>query len=183
LNFILIGIPNSGKTTLGKKAADAMGMNFYDTDISASDHICGENKTPSFSQFTNAFPGAEETVVQQIAKTAENAIIATGAETALSARNVQALRQAGRFIYLKRDPDRMIREIREKHPPRPEEPNVHDMNELVVFVYKEMIPEYEKLADFTVENDQGLDAGLEQLIKIIRAELDAGCNHDPQRRD
>ncbi|MDR1971788.1 MAG: hypothetical protein LBQ46_07690, partial [Treponema sp.] len=114
MNFILIGIPNSGKTTLGKRAADALGMNFYDTDISASDRICAGDKTPSFFQFTHAFAAAEETVVQQIAKTAENAIIATGAETALSARNVQALRQAGRFIHLKRDPDRMIREIRKK---------------------------------------------------------------------
>jgi hypothetical protein len=67
----------------------------------------------------------------------------------------------------------MIREIRKKYPPRPEEPDVHDMNELMVFAYKKMIPEYERLADFTVENDNGQDAGLEKLIKIIRAELDA----------
>jgi shikimate kinase len=173
VNFILIGIPNSGKTTLGKKAADALGMNFYDTDISASDRIRTEDETPSFFQFTRAFVAAEETAVRQIAKTAKNAIIATGAETALSASNVQVLRQAGRFIHLKRDPDRMLREIRKKHPPRPEAPNVHDMNELMVLAYKKMIPEYEKLADFTVENDSGRDAGLEKLIKTIRAALDA----------
>jgi adenylate kinase family enzyme len=34
LNFILIGMPGSGKTTLG--------MRFYDTDVSASDHIRSE---------------------------------------------------------------------------------------------------------------------------------------------
>jgi hypothetical protein len=67
----------------------------------------------------------------------------------------------------------LILEIREKHPPRPEAPNVYDMSELIVLSYKETIPEYEKIADFTVENDSGLDAGLEKLIKIIRAELEA----------
>ncbi|MDR1893493.1 MAG: hypothetical protein LBQ61_02215 [Spirochaetales bacterium] len=173
MNFILIGIPNSGKTTLGKKAADALGMNFYDTDILASDSLLRGNKTPSFFRFINAFVAVEETVVQRIAKTAENAIIATGAETALSARNVEALRQAGRFIHLKRDPDRMIRKIREKHPPRPEAPHEYNMNEIMALEYKKMIPEYEKLADWTLENDNGQDAGLEKLIKIIRAELDA----------
>jgi shikimate kinase len=126
----------------------------------------------SFFRFTSEFPAAEKAVVRCIVKEAENAIIATGAETALSKENVETLRQAGRFIHIKRDPDRMLNEIKEKFIPDPERPEVRDGNELMVYIYRDMMPEYEKLADFTVENDGDEQAGLEKLIKIIRAELD-----------
>jgi shikimate kinase len=168
LNFILIGIPGSGKTTLGKKAADALGMKFYDTDTVTSERVRSEKKASTFSQFTSEFVKAEKVVVQEIAKSAENAIIATGAETALFEYNVQALRQTGRFIYIKRDPDRMLEEIREQFVPDPESPNAHDMRELMVHIYRDKIPEYEKLTDLVMENDGDEAAGLEKLTKIIR---------------
>jgi shikimate kinase len=165
-------MPNSGKSTLGKKAAAALGMRFYDTDVTVSDHMRAKSQAASFFQFARGFPAAEEAVVRKIAKKAANAIIATGAETALSKDNVEALRRTGRFIYLKRDPDRMLKQIKEKFIPDPERPEVRDGNELMVYIYRDMLPEYEKLADFTVENDGDEDEGLEKLIKIIRAELD-----------
>jgi hypothetical protein len=31
-NFVLVGVPGCGKTTLGKQAANVLGMNFIDTD-------------------------------------------------------------------------------------------------------------------------------------------------------
>jgi shikimate kinase len=172
LNFILIGIPGSGKTTLGKKAAARLGMRFYDTDVSVSDHIRSKHGELSFFHFMHEFLVAEETVVQKIVKEAANAIIATGAETALSIINVQALRRSGRFIHIKRNSDQMLKEIREKFIPDPKRPEVRNGNEFMFLAYKDMLPEYEKLADFTVENDGDEDAGLEKLMQIIRAELD-----------
>jgi shikimate kinase len=172
MNFILIGIPNSGKTTLGKKAAAALGMQFYDTDMLASDYIYSKHQTPSFFHIMHEFVAAEKVVVQKIAKEAINAIIATGAETVLSESNVQALRPVGRFIHIKRNTDQMLNEVREKFIPDPKNPNIHNGNEFMINMYIEMLPEYEKLADFTVENDGGKEAGLEKLVSIIRAELD-----------
>jgi shikimate kinase len=174
VNFILIGIPGSGKTTLGKKAADALGMKFYDTDVVASDRVRSEKKPQTFSQFTSEFVGAEKAVVREIAESAENAIIATGAETALFEYNARALRQTGRFIFIKRDPDRMLEEIRKKFVPVPDKPDTHDIRELMVHMYKNAIPEYEKLADVVMENDGDETAGLEKLTQIIRSEQARG---------
>jgi shikimate kinase len=170
LNFILIGIPNSGKTTLGKRAAAVLGMRFYDTDISASDHIRSRKQLPSLFHFRHEFAAAEKAVVRRIAKEAENAVIATGAETALSKNNEEVLRRCGRFIHIKRDPDRILKEIRDRGSPNPDRPEVRDGNELLVELYRNTIPEYEKMADFTLENDDDEEAGLEGLVKIIRAE-------------
>jgi shikimate kinase len=174
LNFILIGIPDSGKTTLGEKAAEILGMKFYDTDAVASERIYSEKKGLSFSQFTSEFVRAEKAVIQEIAKSAEDAVIATGAETTLFEYNAQELRQIGRFIYIKRDPDRMLDEIRKEFVPRPEAPNTHDVRELMVKMYRDAMPEYEKLADFIMENDGDEAAGVEKLTKIIRSEQNRG---------
>jgi shikimate kinase len=170
MNFILIGPPNSGKTTLGKKAAEALGMWFYDTDMAAADRVCSGDQAPSFFQFLREFSAAEEAAVRRIVKKAANAIIATGADTALSPKNVQVLQRCGRFIHIKRDPDSMLDEIKKRGPVNPEKPEVKDMDELKVYLYRDLIPEYEKLADFTLENDSDEEAGLEKLVKIIRAE-------------
>jgi shikimate kinase len=174
LNFILIGIPDSGKTTLGKKAADALGMRFYDTDIEVADHILANNAKPSFLHFSREFLLAEEAVVGRIAQEAANAIIATGAEAALSEKNVQALRRSGRFIYIKRDPDRMIKEMQERVVPNSKEPAARKADTLRMSLYREVMSEYERLADLVVENDDGEEAGLEKLIKTIQAEMDRG---------
>ncbi|MDR1470196.1 MAG: hypothetical protein LBT00_13005 [Spirochaetaceae bacterium] len=173
MNFILIGIPRCGKTTLGEKAAIALGMQFYNTDTLVSDYICTKYQTLSFFYFLHEFITAEETVVQKVAKEAANAIIATGAETPLSKKNAQALQQTGRFIHIKRDMDQMLNEVRAKFIPDPKRPEVRNGNEFMLYEYMAMLPEYEKLADFTVENDGGEEAGLEKLVAIIRAEL--GC--------
>jgi shikimate kinase len=63
MNYILIGMPNSGKSTLGKKAADALGMQFYDTDKLATDYVLSIYETPSFFEF------AEESGLEALVKT------------------------------------------------------------------------------------------------------------------
>ena len=171
MNYILIGMPDSGKSTLGKKAAAALGMQFYDTDKLATDFVYLKHPSPSFFDFRHEIFPAEEIVVRRLAKKVENAIIATGAETTLRKKNVRVLRKVGRFVYLKRDPDLMLKEIRERFVHDPERPEVRDMRELGVYSYRKVLPEYEALADIILENDHGEEAGLEALIKIIRAEL------------
>jgi shikimate kinase len=171
MNYILIGMPDSGKSTLGKKAAAVLGLQFYDTDKLAMDYIRSKYQSPSYFDFRREIFAAEAAVVRRVAKEAKNAIIATGAETALSIKNVQVLRKSGRFIYIKRDPDLMLKEILERFVPDPARPEMHDARELGVHLYRNILPEYERLADITLENDSGEEVGLETLIKIIRTEI------------
>jgi shikimate kinase len=167
LNFILIGTPNSGKTTLGKKAANALGMQFYDIDVEVTNHIAAMEKNPSFSRFLEEFRWVQDLIVRRITRKAENAIIATGAETALSPKNAQALRQCGTFIHIKREPDRLFREAGKKGPARSATRNA---NKLGAELYRDLMPEYEKLADFTLENNGDEESGLKGLITIIQSQ-------------
>jgi shikimate kinase len=168
LNFILIGSPNSGKTTLGKKAAALLGMGFYDIDTYTTERILSKYRNPSAFQFRDSFHAAEKAVVRRIAKKAANAIIATGAETVLSSKNVQILRKYGLFIHIKRDPARILEEAQKHIITRPGKPDIRDANELAVYLYRDVMHEYEKLADFTLKNDDDEEAGLAKLVEIIQ---------------
>jgi shikimate kinase len=176
LNFILIGTPNSGKTTLGKRAADQLGMRFYDTDLSTTEHVRGSNEESMFFKLLHEFRAAEQAVVQRIAKEAENAVIATGAETVLSPQNTQVLRKCGLFIHIKQDMDRVLEEAKKHAISKPGQPDSRDANELMVHLYREVMPDYEKLADFTLENYGDKETGLAKLVEIIQANREATIN-------
>jgi shikimate kinase len=176
LNFILIGAPNSGKSTLGKRAAGHLGMRFYDTDLSTTDHIRFRNQESMFFQLLREFPATEQVVVRKIAKEAENAVIATGADTVLSPKNAQVLRKCGLFIYIKRDMDRMLEEAKKHVISKPGQPEKRDANELMVYLYREVMPDYEKLADFTLENYGDEETGLAKLAEIIQANRQTTIN-------
>jgi shikimate kinase len=176
LNFILIGAPNSGKTTLGKRAADQLGMRFYDTDLSTTDHIRFSNQESMFFQLLHEFPATEQVVVRKIAKEAENAVIATGADTVLSPQNAQVLRKCGLFIHIKRDMERILEEAKKHIISGPGQPEWRDANELMVHLYREVMPDYEKLADFTLENYGDEETGLAKLVEIIQANRQTTIN-------
>jgi shikimate kinase len=182
LNFILIGAPNSGKSTLGKKAADQLGMRFYDTDRSAADHIHFDNQDSMFFQLLHEFPAAEQVVVREIAQEAENAVIATGADTVLSPQNAQVLRKCGLFIHIKRDLDRILEEAQKHVIRKPGQPERRDANELMVYLYREVMPDYEKLADFTLENYGDEETGLAKLVELIQTNQQTPSNNHPTRR-
>jgi hypothetical protein len=66
----------------------------------------------------------------------------------------------------------MLKEIQEKFISDPKRPEVRNGNEFMFLAYLEILPEYEKLADLTLENDGDEETGFEKLVKIIQAELD-----------
>ncbi|MDR1538555.1 MAG: hypothetical protein LBU32_11285 [Clostridiales bacterium] len=54
MKYILVGIPNEGKSTLGKRAADELRLPFYDTDELAVERISPKSRfdmlRPAFIQ-------------------------------------------------------------------------------------------------------------------------------------
>jgi len=76
--FILIGIPNCGKSTLGKRAADILNLPFYDTDILVCENAALKDPRFIFGLgFSGRFLPEQNKVIAELAELDGPAIIAT----------------------------------------------------------------------------------------------------------
>lgn len=100
-NIVLIGMPFSGKSTIGKELSRICGFEFVDVD----EEIERQGKTiPEIfaSGGESEFRKIEKTVIREIAKKSQK-IIATGGGAVLDGENVYNLKQNGVLVLLNRD--------------------------------------------------------------------------------
>lgn len=154
-SVILMGLPGCGKSAFGKKISEELGVPFVNTD----NIIVQKENMPIEEIFSRKgeeyFRKLERKTVSYMTK---GYIISLGGGTVLDERNISYLKEIGKFVYLKRDIDD-IGNIKG----RPLAKNKDDLKKL----YKERSPIYEKLADFTVENNRSFDEIKKEIIKII----------------
>ena len=107
-NIVLIGMPSSGKTTVGKALAEMLGRPFIDTDAVIVERA-GKPITDIFSELGEAgFRDLETQAVRDMANTHTGAIIATGGGAILRDENVRALKRTGRLYFLNRPLEQLI---------------------------------------------------------------------------
>jgi len=99
-NIVIVGMPGSGKTTVGRLLAKKLQKTFVDSDDEIQHrtgvsipHIFDVEGEAGFRQRESA---ALEALVQR-----KNIVLATGGGAALSAANRELLKQCGVVVYLK----------------------------------------------------------------------------------
>ena len=99
-NIVLIGMPGSGKSTIGKALAEKLGKNFIDTDdmIVSQYGVISDIFAQNGEQY---FRNIETEQVKNAAKM-NGMVIATGGGAVLREENVDALRQNGVIFFLNR---------------------------------------------------------------------------------
>lgn len=136
-SIVLIGMPGSGKSAVGKILADKTGLSFIDTD----EEIVKNAGKPIPSIFREngekVFRDLESTVILECARRSGR-IISTGGGAVLRPENVAALRQNGRLFWLDRDPSSLI--------PTDDRP-LADTEEKIRQLYLEREPVYRAAAD------------------------------------
>jgi len=102
LNVVLIGMPGCGKTSIGRKLAEFLEMDFVDTDLMIEANtgrkvpdIIREDGEPFFRKL-------ESDVVSQVAAKTHQ-VIATGGGSVLAKENRDALLQNGKIVFLERE--------------------------------------------------------------------------------
>ncbi len=99
-NVVLVGMPASGKTTVGKLIAKELGREFIDTD----DIIVSEygDITDIFEQKgESGFRDIESAVIKNVASL-QGKVIATGGGAVLRAENIDLLKLNGKIYFLDR---------------------------------------------------------------------------------
>lgn len=106
-NIVLIGMPSSGKTTVGGLLSKLTGKPLADTD----EHVVRKIGMPIaefFAKYGEAeFRKIEKETVAQLAQTGGK-IIATGGGVVLDAENIRELRKNGVIVFLDRAPENLI---------------------------------------------------------------------------
>ena len=106
-SIVLIGMPSSGKTTVGRILAEKCGKQLADTDEYIVRKI-GMPISDFFAKFGEAeFRKIEKETVAELSATGGR-IIATGGGAVLDPENVRALKQNGVLVFLDRRPENLV---------------------------------------------------------------------------
>ena len=161
-NYILIGMPGAGKSTIGVLLAKALGAEFIDTDLVIQQKT-GKLLRDIISQEGNeAFKKIEEEVNASVE--AENSVIAPGGSAIYSPTAMEHFRNIGTVIYLKLD----YETVAERLGDLAARGVVLDNGQTLSDLYQERIPLYEKYADITVDaDDLKIGEALEKVLENL----------------
>ena len=105
-NIVLIGMPSSGKTTVGRLLAQRTGKEFVDTDALVEQAVGMPVPDYFAAKGESAFREREKEAVASAAASGGK-VIATGGGAILRPENLRALRRTGRLVFLDRSPDKL----------------------------------------------------------------------------
>jgi shikimate kinase len=167
LRLALVGLPGSGKTTVGRQLARRLGLPFED-----SDHVIEQRLGCSIRDFferegEEAFRGLEETVIRELMQ-GPGGVLATGGGAVLRAANRQCLRDTSQVIYLRSSPEELFKRLRhDTHRPLLQ---VADPLGRLRSLFEERDPLYREAAHFVIETGRPSVATLVNMI-LMQLEL------------
>lgn len=156
-NIVLIGMPSSGKTSIGKELAQELQRDFVDTDSEIEKRI-GQSIPAYFSNFGEAaFREIEAEVCKELAKQTQ-LVISTGGGVIKKAENLDFFRQNGKIIFIDRQLDKLVTTA-----DRPLSSDIQSLHRL----YEERYPIYHSSADMQVDGN----GNVAEVVSIIIDQL------------
>ena len=162
-DIVLIGMPGSGKSTVGVLLAKALGCLFTDVDLLISHRAKKPLQCILDEDGLEAFLALEEEVGSRLR--AENTVIATGGSMVISDKAMRHLKTLGTVVYI----DVPFEEIERRVTNIKTRGIVFHPNETLADVYRERKPLYERWADLTVkvEATDGIEDTVDKVISML----------------
>ena len=155
-NIILIGMPTSGKSTVGVILAKILGYRFVDADIVIQEKegrrlskIIEEEGVDAFVEIENSINAGIE---------AQNNVIATGGSVVYGKEAMEHYSKIGTIVYLRVSFDTLQKRLHHAK----QRGVVMRQGQTLFTLYEERTVLYEKYADITV--DEG-DSSLEEVVE------------------
>ncbi len=153
-NIILVGMPGSGKSTVGKVLAQKLNRPFIDVDREIVREI-GDIPTFFAQHGEEAFRRVETEVLSRLGK-ASGFVIATGGGCVTREENYPLLHQNGRIVRIHRPLEELPTQG------RPVSQST-DLKEL----FKKRDPLYTRFADHRVENTGTVEQAVEKILEVL----------------
>jgi shikimate kinase len=166
-NISLVGLPGSGKSTVGRQLARRLQLPFFD-----SDHVIEQQLGCSIREYferegEDRFRDVEESVIDQLTQNPK-CVLSTGGGVVLRPPNRQHLHERSQVVYLNSSPDELFRRLR------------HDVNRPLLQVADPLgrlrdlhtlrDPLYREAAHFIIETGRPSVATLVNMI-VMQLEL------------
>ena len=162
-HIFIIGMPGSGKSSLGRRVANNMRIPYVDMDQRISDGV-GCTIPQLFERYgEQAFRNAETNTLIQLTRE-EPSIISTGGGTVLRETNRTIMRNHGVIILIDRPLEDIMTDIKLDRRPLLAQKGLGEVERL----YHERIDIYRSVADAVLDNGHGYHAGMYGLEKLIR---------------
>ena len=154
-NIIIVGMPGSGKTTVGSMVARALGREFYDVDeyykkkfgVSAAEHI-----TENGEDF---FRDRESDVIKELCGMS-GVVISAGGGSVIRDENRKNMRENGFVVWIKRDLDKL-----------PDGGRPMSLKKGVETLYKEREKFYKDASDIEIDNNGDVDKTVDMILASV----------------
>ena len=159
-NIILIGMPASGKSTIGKLLSKKIDYKYFDTDIYLEEKENKKIKDIFFEKGEKYFRDLETKYLKEVSQI-NKSVICTGGGVIKKNDNITIMKKNGIIIFLDREIEDIIKE---NHTNRPLLVNVNNVYE----IYKERIKFYIEYADIIIKNNDTLEKITEKIYLELK---------------
>ncbi|MDD6200324.1 MAG: shikimate kinase [Firmicutes bacterium] len=154
-NIVLIGMPGSGKSTIGAILAEKTGRKLADADAILTKKAGRSIPEIFASDGEEGFRALETEVLAELGKQS-GLILATGGGCVTRERNYSLLHRNGTVFCLERSPDKLPTDGRPLS-------QAADLNEM----YRRRRPMYHRFADFSIDNNGTAEAAAATILGIL----------------
>ncbi|SEM04095.1 MULTISPECIES: shikimate kinase [unclassified Butyrivibrio] len=156
-NIILIGMPASGKSTMGVVLAKILGYNFVDADLVIQKREGKRLSEIIEEQGIEKFIEIENRTNSEIEE--EKSVIATGGSVVYGKEAMEHYKNIGKVVYLKVDMEELTNRLQDAK----QRGVVMREGQTLLSLYNERSALYEKYADITIEEK---DHNLEEVVEL-----------------
>lgn len=158
--IVIIGMPGSGKTTIGKLLSEELRLKFIDMDEYIQE-TTSKTIAELFEQGEEYFRDIETKACRELMKY-ENILISTGGGVVKKSVNVEILKKDALIIFIDRPVEEILNDV-----DLSKRPLLKDGKEKVISLYEERYELYKEAADKIVINDSDMESVIKKIKEII----------------
>ena len=163
----LVGLPGSGKSTLGRQLAKRLQLPFVDTDHLIEQRLGCTIREYFEREGEDSFRDYEQSILDELT-TSHNGVISTGGGSVLRSENRHHLHERCTVVYLRASPEEIYRRL--KHDTKRPLLQVNDLLKRLRELFEIRDPLYTETSHFTVDIARPSSASLLNMT-IMQLEL------------
>lgn len=162
----LVGMPGSGKSTVGRQLSRRLNWRFVDSDFAIEQELGCSIRSYFEQHGETAFRDVEQRVISRLLDTPQ-AVLATGGGAVMREENRRQLGARSHVVYLRSSPEELFRRLRhDTHRPLLQ---VADPLRRLRDLYRERDPLYRSVARFVIETGRPT---VKMLVGMILMQLE-----------